>query len=116
MKFFIDTADVSEIADLASSGLVDGVTTNPSLIAKSGRNFLEVVRENCEIVPDPVSAEVTVVHLDGMLAEERKLARLAARVVTLPPKVLRDLALHQLPDKGLTGIPKDWEATGQRIL
>ena len=77
MKFFIDTADVAEIADLASSGLVDGVTTNPSLIAKSGRNFLEVVREICEIVPGPVSAEVTAVDVDGMLAEGRKLAKLA---------------------------------------
>jgi transaldolase len=219
MKFFIDTADVAEIADLASSGLVDGVTTNPSLIAKSGRNFLEVVREICEIVPGPVSAEVTAVHADAMLAEGRKLAKLApnvcvklpltwdglkacrtlanegtqvnvtlcfsagqallaakagatfispfvgrlddvgqegmqlisdiveiyrnfpttlrtevlvasvrgpnhvieaarlgAHVVTLPPKVLRDLALHPLTDKGLAAFLKDWEATGQRIL
>lgn len=219
MKFFIDTADVAEIADLASSGLVDGVTTNPSLIAKSGRNFLEVVREICEIVPGPVSAEVTAVHVDGMLAEGRKLAKLAsnvcvklpltwdglkacraladegtqvnvtlcfsagqallaakagatfispfvgrlddvgqdgmqlisdiveiyrnypstlrtevlvasvrgpnhvaeaarlgAHVVTLPPKVLRDLALHPLTDKGLASFLKDWEATGQRIV
>jgi transaldolase len=219
MKFFIDTADVAEISDLASTGLVDGVTTNPSLIAKSGRNFLEVVREICEIVPGPVSAEVTAVHLDGMLAEGRKLAnlapnvcvklpltwdglkacraltdegtqvnvtlcfqagqallaakagatfispfvgrlddvgqegmqlisdileiyrnypatlhtevlvasargvnhvieaaRLGAHVATVPPKVLRDLALHPLTDKGLTAFLKDWEATGQRIL
>ena len=219
MKFFIDTADVAEIADLASSGLVDGVTTNPSLIAKSGRNFLEVVREICEIVPGPVSAEVTAVHADAMLAEGRKLAKLApnvcvklpltwdglkacrtlanegtqvnvtlcfsagqallaakaggtfispfvgrlddvgqegmqlisdiveiyrnfpttlrtevlvasvrgpnhvieaarlgAHVVTVPPKVLRDLALHPLTDKGLAAFLKDWEATGQRIL
>lgn len=219
MKFFIDTADVAEIADLASSGLVDGVTTNPSLIAKSGRNFLEVVREICEIVPGPVSAEVTAVHADAMLAEGRKLAKLApnvcvklpltwdglkacrtladegtqvnvtlcfsagqallaakagatfvspfvgrlddvgqegmqlisdiveiyrnypatlrtevlvasvrgpnhvieaarlgAQVVTVPPKVLRDLALHPLTDKGLAGFLKDWQATGQRIL
>ena len=219
MKFFIDTADVAEIADLAGSGLVDGVTTNPSLVAKSGRNFLEIVREICEIVPGPVSAEVAAVHRDGMLAEGRKLARLApnvcvklpltwdglkacraltdegtpvnvtlcfssaqallaakagatfispfvgrlddvgqdgmqliadiveiyrnypttlrtevlvasvrspnhvieaarlgAHVVTLPPKVLRDLALHPLTDKGLAGFLKDWEATGQQIL
>jgi transaldolase len=219
MKFFIDTADVAEITDLASSGLVDGVTTNPSLVAKSGRNFIEVVREICEIVPGPVSAEVTAVHLDGMLAEGRKLAKLApnvcvklpltwdglkacraladegtqvnvtlcfqagqallaakagatfvspfvgrlddvgqegmqlisdiveiyrnypatlrtevlvasargvnhvieaarlgAHVVTVPPKVLRDLALHPLTDKGLAGFLKDWEATGQKIL
>jgi transaldolase len=219
MKFFIDTADVAEIADLAASGLVDGVTTNPSLVAKSGRNFLEVVREICELVPGPVSAEVTAVDHDGMLAEGRKLARLApnvcvkvpltwdglktckalssegtqvnvtlcftpgqtllaakagatfvspfvgrlddvgyegmqliadiveiyknypdtlrtevlaasvrgpnhvieaarlgAHVATLPPKVLRDLALHPLTDKGLAAFLKDWEKTGQRIL
>ena len=58
MKFFLDTADINEIKDLAETGMVDGVTTNPSLIAKSGRNFLEAVREICAIVPGPVSAEV----------------------------------------------------------
>jgi transaldolase len=219
MKFFIDTADMAEITDLAESGLVDGVTTNPSLIAKSGRNFIEIVREICEIVPGPVSAEVTAIDHDGMLAEGRKLAkvapnvcvkvpltwdglkacraladegtkvnvtlcfsagqallaakagatfispfvgrlddvghdgmhliadivevyrqypdtlktevlvasarhvghviesaRLGAHVVTVPPKVLRDLALHPLTDKGLAGFLKDWEKTGQRIL
>jgi transaldolase len=219
MKFFIDTADVAEIGDLAASGFVDGVTTNPSLIAKSGRNFLEVVREICEIVPGPVSAEVASVHYSDMLAEGRKLAKLAANVcvkvpltwdglkvcraltdegtpvnvtlcfsagqallaakagatfvspfvgrlddvgqegmqlisdiveiyrnypttlrtevlvasvrsmnhvieaarlgahvVTLPPKVLRDLVHHPLTDKGLAAFVKDWASTGQRIL
>lgn len=219
MKFFIDTADIAEITDLAQSGLVDGVTTNPSLIAKSGRNFIEVVREICELVPGPISAEVTAVDYDGMMSEGRKLARVApnvcvkvpltwdglkacraltsegtlvnvtlcfsagqallaakagatfispfvgrlddvgqdgmhliaeiveiyrnypqqlktevlvasvrganhvieaarlgAHVATLPPKVLRDLALHPLTDKGLAGFLKDWEQTGQRIL
>ena len=85
MKFFIDTADVREIEDLAASGLVDGVTTNPSLIAKSGRNFVEVVREICAIVPGPVSAEVAATDVDGMLAEGRHLARIAENVcVKLP--------------------------------
>src|SRR5690242_5398955 len=85
MKFFIDTADIGEIRELAASGLVDGVTTNPSLVAKSGRNFLEVVREICELVPGPVSAEVTAIHYDGMVAEGRKLAKLASNVcVKLP--------------------------------
>jgi transaldolase len=85
MKFFIDTADVREIEDLAASGLVDGVTTNPSLIAKSGRNFVEVVREICAIVPGPVSAEVAAIDVDGMLAEGRHLARIAGNVcVKLP--------------------------------
>lgn len=219
MKFFIDTADVAEITDLAATGLVDGVTTNPSLVAKSGRNFIEVVREICEIVPGPVSAEVTALDYDTMVAEGRKLARIApnvcikvpltwdglkacrtlanegsqinvtlcfsagqallaakagatfvspfvgrlddvghegmelisdiveifgnypetlrteilvasvrtpthvieaarlgAHVATLPPKILRDLALHPLTDKGLAGFLKDWEKTGQKIL
>ena len=85
MKFFIDTADVAEIADLAESGLVDGVTTNPSLVAKSGRNFIEVVREICELVPGPVSAEVTAIDYDGMVAEGRKLARVALNVCVKVP-------------------------------
>ena len=59
MKFFIDTADVAEIRDLAATGLVDGITTNPSLVAKTGRDFFEVLKEICDIVPGPVSAEVT---------------------------------------------------------
>ena len=61
MKFFVDTADVDAIRDLADTGLVDGVTTNPSLIAKSGRDFVEVVKEICDIVDGPISAEVTAV-------------------------------------------------------
>lgn len=218
MKFFVDTADVAEIADLAATGLVDGVTTNPSLIAKSGRNFLEVVVEICRLVGGPVSAEVTATDLDGMLREGRRLARLApnvcvkvpltwnglkacralssegtpvnvtlcfsaaqallaakagatfispfigrlddvgadgmqlirdvvqiyqaypktirtevlvasvrtpghiieaaklgADVATLPPALLRQLALHPLTDKGLAAFLKDWEKTGQTI-
>ncbi len=80
MKFFIDTADVAEIKDLAATGLVDGVTTNPSLIRKSGRDFIEVIAEICEAVPGPVSAEVAATTLDGMLAE-------AARLVPIAPNV-----------------------------
>ena len=68
MKFFVDTADVDDIRDLASTGLVDGVTTNPSLIAKSGRNFLEVISEICELVDGPVSAEVAATVHETMLA------------------------------------------------
>lgn len=85
MKFFIDTADVAEIADLAASGLVDGVTTNPSLVAKTGRRFLDVLPEICELVKGPVSAEVTAVQLEGMLAEGRKLARVAPNVCVKVP-------------------------------
>jgi transaldolase len=218
MKFFIDTADVAEIRDLAATGLVDGVTTNPSLIAKSGRNFIEVIEEVCSIVPGPVSAEVAATTVDGMLAEAAKLvpiapnvtikvpltwdglkatkrlsadgvkvnvtlcfsaaqallaakagaafispfvgrlddigldgldlindicqiygqydsiqtevlvasvrtpghvieaAKMGAHVATLPPALLRQLALHPLTDKGLAAFLKDWEGTGQRIV
>ena len=219
MKFFIDTADVAEIADLAATGLVDGVTTNPSLVAKSGRKFIEVVEEICGLVSGPVSAEVTATQVDGMLAEGRRLARIApnvcvklpltwdglkacralssegtpvnvtlcfsaaqallaakagatfispfvgrlddigadgmtliedivaiygaypktirtevlvasvrtpghviaaarlgADVATLPPALLRQLALHPLTDKGLAAFLKDWEKTGQAIV
>jgi transaldolase len=85
MKFFIDTADLAEIRDLAATGLVDGVTTNPSLVAKTGCNFLEVVREICEVVPGPVSAEVTATDTPTMLAEGRKLAKLAKNVTVKVP-------------------------------
>lgn len=85
MKFFVDTADVDEIRDLASTGLVDGVTTNPSLIAKSGRNFLDVIVEICDIVDGPVSAEVAATDHETMLAEGRKLAKLAPNVTVKVP-------------------------------
>jgi transaldolase len=219
MKFFVDTAEVAEITELAATGLLDGVTTNPSLVAKSGRNFFEVLQEICGLVEGPVSAEVTATSDDQMIAEGRRLAeiapnicvklpliwdglkacrtltgegtkvnvtlcfsaaqallaakagatfvspfvgrlddvghdgmalisdiveifrnyrstlsteilvasarhpghvieaaRLGADVITLPPKVLHQLASHPLTDKGLAGFLKDWEATGQRIL
>jgi len=85
MKFFIDTADIAEIRDLAATGLVDGVTTNPSLVAKTGRNFLEVVREICDVVPGPVSAEVAATDHKTMLAEGRKLAKIARNVTVKVP-------------------------------
>ncbi len=85
MKFFVDTADVDEIRDLAATGLLDGVTTNPSLIAKSGRPFLEVIREICEVVDGPVSAEVTATDHSTMLSEGRKLAQLAGNVAVKVP-------------------------------
>ncbi len=85
MKFFIDTADINEIRDLAATGLVDGVTTNPSLVAKSGRSFTEVIKEICAIVPGPVSAEVTATDHPTMLAEGRKLAKLAKNVTVKVP-------------------------------
>src|SRR4051812_15983257 len=85
MKFFVDTADAAEIADLSATGLVDGVTTNPSLIAKSGRKFLDVLAEICSVVSGPVSAEVTATQVEGMLAEGRKLARVASNVCVKVP-------------------------------
>jgi transaldolase len=85
MKFFVDTADVAEIRDLAATGLVDGITTNPSLVAKTGRSFLEVVQEICGIMDGPVSAEVTATDHETMLAEGRKLASLAENVCVKVP-------------------------------
>ena len=85
MKFFVDTADLDEIAALAETGLVDGVTTNPSLIAKSGRSFLEVVKEIAALVPGPVSAEVTATAYEDMVKEGRKLAALADNLAIKVP-------------------------------
>jgi len=85
MKFFVDTADVDAIKDLASTGLVDGVTTNPSIIAKSGRNFIEVIAEICDLVDGPVSAEVAATDHETMLAEGRKLAKIAKNVAVKVP-------------------------------
>lgn len=85
MKFFVDTADVDAIKDLASTDLVDGVTTNPSIIAKSGRNFIEVIAEICDLVDGPVSAEVAATDHETMLAEGRKLAKIAKNVAVKVP-------------------------------
>ena len=85
MKFFVDTAEVSEIRALAESGLLDGVTTNPSLIAKSGRPMAEVIKEICDITPGPVSAEVTATDYDGMMREGEHLGRIAPNVVIKLP-------------------------------
>ena len=74
MKFFVDTADIKDIKELNDLGLLDGVTTNPSLIAKSGRDFKEVIAEICSIVPGPVSAEVASTEYAGMIAEGERLA------------------------------------------
>lgn len=101
MKFFIDTADTAEIKALAASGLLDGVTTNPSLVAKTGRRIMDVIAEICAIVPGPVSAEVAATEYDGMLAEARVLRGIASNVaVKLPltPDGLR--ACRRLSDDG----------------
>lgn len=85
MKFFVDTADVQAIAELNDLGMVDGVTTNPSLILKSGRDIVEVTREICALVSGPVSAEVVALKADEMIAEGRKLADIAENIVVKVP-------------------------------
>lgn len=85
MKFFVDTADVKEIRELAETGLLDGVTTNPSLIAKSGRDFIEVVKEICTLTSGPVSAEVTATDAAGMIREGEKLAKIAKNIAIKVP-------------------------------
>jgi transaldolase len=92
MKFFVDTADTAEIKSLVSSGLLDGVTTNPSLVAKTGKKFTEIIREICDIVPGPVSAEVAATDYDGMMREASVLREIARNVtikVPLTPDGLR---------------------------
>ncbi|WP_430463237.1 fructose-6-phosphate aldolase [Tabrizicola sp.] len=85
MKFFVDTADVDAIRELHALGMVDGVTTNPSLILKSGRDILEVTREICSFVEGPVSAEVVALTADEMIAEGRKLAAIAPNIAVKVP-------------------------------
>ena len=85
MKFFVDAADVAAIAELNDLGMVDGVTTNPSIIAKSGRNILEVTKEICDLVDGPVSAEVVSLDADAMIAEGRKLAKIADNIAVKVP-------------------------------
>jgi transaldolase len=91
MKFFVDTADVAEIKELAATGLLDGVTTNPSLIAKSGRDFKETIAEICKIVPGPVSAEVAATDFEGMIKEGHELAKIAKNVTIKVPLTLDGL-------------------------
>ncbi len=101
MKFFVDTADVAAISELHDLGMVDGVTTNPSLILKSGRNILEVTKEICDIVPGPVSAEVVALKADDMIAEGRKLAEIAENIAVKLPLTWDGLkACKVLSDEG----------------
>ena len=85
MKVFLDTADINEITDLNKTGMVDGITTNPSLIAKSGRNIIQTIEEICGIVSGPVSAEVTATDYDGMMREGARLAKIASNVTVKLP-------------------------------
>jgi transaldolase len=102
MKFFIDTADVKEIREAAAMGLVDGVTTNPSLVAKTGRKFRDVLVEICDIVKGPVSAEVTSTQYDGIMREARELAALRGNVVVKIPLIPEGLkAVRTCTDEGI---------------
>ncbi len=85
MKFFIDTANIDEIRDLATTGMLDGVTTNPSLVAQSGRDFIEVLKDICATIDGPVSAEVTALDAEGMIKEGKTLAKLADNIVVKAP-------------------------------
>lgn len=101
MKFFADTAIIDDIRDLADAGLLDGVTTNPSLIAKSGRNFLEVVAEICGIVEGPVSAEVVALDFEGMMREAEIVRKIADNVAVKLPLTIDGLkACKALTDDG----------------
>src|SRR3546814_5062669 len=91
MKFFVDTADTAEIRDLAETGLLDGVTTNPSLVHKSGKNFLEVVKEICGIVSGPVSAEVVATEHGEMMREAEMLRKIADNIAVKVPLTIDGL-------------------------
>jgi transaldolase len=102
MKFFIDSADISEIKELNQYGLVDGVTTNPSLIAKSGRDFLEVIKEICDVVSGPVSAEVAATDFDNMVKEGEVLSKIADNVCIKLPLTMDGLkACNYFSNKGI---------------
>jgi len=102
MEFFVDTADTGEIRELAATGLLDGVTTNPSHVAKTGRDLFEVLREICELVPGPVSAEVAATDHEGIVAEGRVLADVAENIVVKAPLTVDGLkATRTLADEGI---------------
>src|SRR5579871_2070464 len=85
MKIFLDTADVGEIKEFAASGLVDGVTTNPSLAAKTGRDYVSVLKEICAMVPGPISAEVLATDFDGMMEQAAILTKIAKNITIKVP-------------------------------
>lgn len=102
MKFFIDTANIDEIKEVASWGIVDGVTTNPSLIAKEGRVFKDVIKEITEIVDGPISAEVVSLECEGMLEEARELAKIHENIVIKLPMIKEGIkACKKLSDEGI---------------
>ncbi len=102
MKFFIDTANINEIREAASMGMVDGVTTNPSLIAKEGRDFKEIITDICAIVDGPISAEVISLDTEGMVREARELVKIHKNIVIKIPMTIDGLkATRMLTDEGI---------------
>lgn len=102
MKFFIDTANVEEIKKAASYGLLDGVTTNPSLVAKEGRDFIEILKEITQIVDGPISAEVVSLDYEGMLKEAKELAKIHENIVIKVPLIKEGIkAVKTLSDEGI---------------
>jgi len=102
MKFFIDTANIEEIREAHSMGMVDGVTTNPSLVAKEGRDFEELIKEICDIVDGPISAEAVSLEADGMIKEARHLAGIHPNIVVKIPMTVEGLkATRQLAEEGI---------------
>ncbi len=102
MKFFIDTANIEEIKDANSMGMVDGVTTNPSLIAKEGGDFEKIIKEICQIVDGPVSAEVISIDVDGMVKEARSLSKISKNIVVKIPMTINGIkATRILSEEGI---------------
>jgi transaldolase len=102
MKFFIDTANIEEIREAHSMGMVDGVTTNPSLIAKEGRDFEDIIKEICQIVDGPISAEVISTDTEGMIKEARHLAKIHDNIVVKIPMIVDGLkATRRLAEEGI---------------
>ena len=102
MKFFLDTAEIKEIREAWSSGLIDGVTTNPTLVSKTGKSFREVLEEICSIVNGPISAEVVSIEMEGMLREGRELAKIHKNIVVKIPLIKEGLkAVRVLSGEGI---------------
>jgi transaldolase len=102
MQIFIDTADIEEIRDAAAMGVIAGVTTNPSLVAKTGRPFKDVIVDICEVVDGPISAEVIATDYDGMMKEARSLAKMHDNIVVKIPLIAEGLkAVRTLTDEGI---------------
>ncbi len=102
MQIFIDSADIEEIRDAAAMGVVDGVTTNPSLVAKTGRPFNDVLVDICEVIDGPISAEVIATDYDGMMTEARSLAKMHENIVVKIPLIAEGLkAVRTLTEEGI---------------